>query len=310
MRLAPETRTRNVTQPAQQTMEPFGYDAPMTIGRPLIILGSGYTGQWLCRLAGRQSLPIHASSRRPDVRLTYVDPHARLRFDLAEPTTWSSLPPDADVIWTFPATPLEQVQAFARRYCSPSQRLVVLGSTSAYNTDGGHEEGLAPWIDEASPIRTSLPRVQGEEYLRTHHGAIILRVAGIYGPQRNPVEWIRQGRVGPTDKFVNLIHVEDLAHLCLLALQDGHPGETYNVSDGQPRRWSDVCAEVFRRWGIASSRQSDANESGKRILNRKLLDHFIYTVRHPNLYEALHTLQVTASPLRGEITARDVEPPD
>ena len=275
----------------------------MTTRRPLVILGSGYTGQSLCRLAGQQSLPFQASSRRPDVHLTYVEPHARLRFDLAEPTTWSALPPDADLIWTFPATPLEQVQAFAKQYCSPPRRLVVLGSTSAYNTGGDQAEGLPPWIDEASPINTSLPRVQGEEYLRTHHGAIILRVAGIYGPQRNPVEWIRQGRVGPTDKFVNLIHVEDLAHLCLLALQAGHTGETYNVSDGQPRRWADICAEVSRKWGIVGPRPAGNRELGKRILSHKVLAQFGHTLRHPDLYAALDAIEkVTA--LRTSPTSR------
>lgn len=287
-------------------MGQFVYDAPMTTRRPLVILGSGYTGLWIRQLAQQQALPIYASSRRPDLHLTYVEPEARLRFDLTEPATWPALPPDVDLIWTFPATPLEQVQAFASQYCNPSQRLVVLGSTSAYGTDRGHAEGIAPWIDETSPLNASLPRVQGEEYLRRHHGAIILRVAGIYGPQRNPLEWIRQGLVCPTDKFVNLIHVEDLAQLCLLALQAGQAGETYNVSDGQPRRWADICAEVSRRWGIVSPRQSAPKESGKRILNRKLIDHFTHTFRHPDLYDALQALQVAASSPRGDIAARDV----
>jgi nucleoside-diphosphate-sugar epimerase len=199
------------------------------------------------------------------------------------------------LIWTFPATPLEQVQAFANQYCGPSQKLVVLGSTSAYDKDDGPEEGMAPWIDETSPINTNLPRVQGEEYLRRHYGATVLRVAGIYGPGRNPLEWIKQGRVGPTDKFVNLIHVEDLARVCLLVLEGNHAGETYNVSDGQPRRWADICAQVSKRWGIVSPRQPGPKEFGKRILNHKLTAHLTYTFRHPDLYEALQTLPIRTS---------------
>lgn len=278
----------------------------MTTAHPLVILGSGYTGRWLYQLAGQLSLPVHASSRRPDHHLTTVAPQARLHFDLADPATWSSLPADADLIWSFPAVPIEQVRAFARHYCGRSRRLVVLGSTSAYDRPGAVAEPLPPWIDETHPVNIDLPRVQGEEYLREHYGAIILRVAGIYGPDRNPVDWIRQGRVGPTNKFVNLIHVEDLAQICLLALQVGHAGETYNVSDGQPRRWIDICAEVSRRWGILSPRQSSAKEPGKRILNRKLIDHLAPTFHHPNLYEALQALQAAASPPCGDIAARDV----
>lgn len=296
MRRSPETRTRISRSRAQQTDQPFRYDAPMTTPRPIVILGSGYTGRWIDSLALQQSLPILASSRRPDSRLTDVDPSRRIQFDLGEPGTWSAIPPDADLIWTFPATPLEQVQAFARQYCRPAGRLVVLGSTSAYDREGAPADDLPPWIDEAHPINPGLPRVQGEEYLRTHHGAIVLRVAGIYGPNRNPVEWIRQGRVGPTNKFVNLIHVEDLAHLCLLALQRGQAGETYNVSDGHPRRWADICAEVSGRWGVVSARQADRSESGKRIRNHKILAQLGYRLRHAELYEALQSIEADRQP--------------
>ena len=73
----------------RRTRVQLGYDAQMPPQRPLIILGSGYTGRYLYRVAGQQSLPIQASSRRPDIHLTYVEPQARLRFDLADPASWS-----------------------------------------------------------------------------------------------------------------------------------------------------------------------------------------------------------------------------
>ena len=263
----------------------------MDIRRPVVILGSGYTGRSIWNLATQQSLPVLASSRRPELHLAYVEPRSRLRFDLADSATWPVLPPDVDLIWTFPAAPLEQVQAFAGQYCGPSHKLVVLGSTSAYDEDGGHEEGVAPWIDETSPINTDLPRVQGEEYLRRYYGATVLRVAGIYGPGRNPLEWIKQGRIGPTDKFVNLVHVEDLARLCLLVLEGHHAGETYNVSDGQPRRWADICAEVSRRWGVVSPRSPRNAGPGKRILNQKVQAQFGHELTPLNLYDALAKIE-------------------
>ncbi len=263
----------------------------MSALRPIVILGTGYTGRWIQKLAREQSLPILASSRQPEHHLRDVAQTARIQFDLDHPSTWAALPLDADLIWTFPAVPLERVQAFAAYSCSHSHRLVVLGSTSAY--DRGEEPlmDLPPWIDETSPVNVDLPRVQGEEYLRTQHGGILLRVAGIYGPNRNPVEWIRQGRVGPTNKFVNLIHVEDLAALCLLALRTGRAGDIYNISDGHPRRWADICAEVSSRWGIVSPREASSSQPGKRICNRKALETLHYTLRHPELYHTLAALQ-------------------
>ena len=181
-----------------------------------------------------QGWTVHATSRNPLNNLAGIPSDQRLRFDLEQPSTWLNIPAQADLIWCFPATPLEQVQAFARTLNAPPRRIVVLGSTSAYEASDHSAEYPPPWIDESAPIDLTKPRVQGEEYLREYHGAIVLRVAGIYGPGRNPLDWIRQGRVGPSRKYVNLIHVEDLAAICLLALEQGKPGETYNVSDGTP----------------------------------------------------------------------------
>jgi len=93
------------------------------------------------------------------------------------------------------------------------------------------------------------PRVQGEKYLRNELCHIVLRVAGIYGPGRNLLDWIRQGRIGSSRKYVNLIHVEDLAAICFAALDRGHPGEAYNVSDGQPHTRNEIWPTAQQRWG-------------------------------------------------------------
>lgn len=291
MQFGQETRTGRHRKRPQETGRRFEYDGAMTAMPPLAILGFGYTGRCIFRLARTPARRILASSRRPESHLTDIPPPDRLRFDLTDQSSWHALPCDADLIWTFPATPLDQVQAFARHYCHAGRKLVVLGSTSAYDRNDHPPAELPPWIDETSPVNGDLPRVQGEEYLRTHHGAVILRVAGIYGPHRNPVEWIRRGRVGPTNKFVNLIHVEDLAQLCLQALAYGQPGASYNISDGHPRRWTEICHEVSSRWGVVSPRQAYADESGKRILNHRALTQLRYRLRYPDFYQALRSIE-------------------
>ncbi|CAE6689350.1 hypothetical protein [Nitrospira defluvii] len=291
MQFGQETRTGRHRKRPQETGRRFEYDGAMTAMPPLAILGFGYTGRCIFRLARTPARRILASSRRPESHLTDIPPPDRLRFDLTDQSSWHALPCDADLIWTFPATPLDQVQAFARHHCHAGRKLVVLGSTSAYDRNDHPPVELPPWIDETSPVNGDLPRVQGEEYLRTHHGAVILRVAGIYGPHRNPVEWIRRGRVGPTNKFVNLIHVEDLAQLCLQALAYGQPGASYNISDGHPRRWTEICHEVSSRWGVVSPRQAYADESGKRILNHRALTQLRYRLRYPDFYQALRSIE-------------------
>ena len=263
---------------------------------PLVVLGSGYTGRVLHRMATSQGWTVHATSRNPLNNLAGLPSEQCLRFDLEQPSTWLNLPAKADLIWCFPATPLEQVQAFARTLNAPPRRMVILGSTSAYEVSDHSAEYPPPWIDESAPIDLSKPRVQGEEYLRKHHGAIVLRVAGIYGLERNPLDWIRQGRIGPSRKYVNLIHVEDLAAICLAAIEKGKPGETYNVSDGTPYLWSQICATAQQRWGVAPAAAKEDGSSGKRISNAKLLADLGYTLRHPDLYKALDLIESTRSP--------------
>jgi hypothetical protein len=263
----------------------------LTVNKSLVILGSGYTARFVLPLAERRYSLVLATSREPDRHLSHIQPDRRIQFDLTQQGTWNNVPTDADLLWCFPATPLKLVRQFTAASAPCLRRLVVLGSTSAYTTNS--IEYPPHWIDETAPLDLTQPRVEGEEFLRTHCAAVILRVAGIYGPGRNPVDWIKRGRVGPSRKYVNLIHVEDLAAICLAALQGGTPGETYNVSDGIPRTWKEICRFAKDRWGIQPSVEMDDASAGKRIANGKLmslLNSAQQTLSNSDLYRSLEQL--------------------
>ncbi|HJT20749.1 MAG TPA: hypothetical protein VJ746_09775 [Nitrospira sp.] len=147
-----------------------------------------------------------------------------------------------------------------------------------------------PWLDETTPVDSSRPRVQGEEFLRQACAAIVLRVAGIYGPGRDPLEWIKSGRVGRSRRYVNLIHVEDLAGIVLAAFDRGTPGEIYNVADGTPRTWDEICKTVEERWKVRSSTSMPHQGPGKRIDTCKLMRELQPQLSHSDLYEALAAL--------------------
>lgn len=255
----------------------------------LVILGSGYTAGFVLRLAKSRYTKVLATSREPDRHLSHVPSSQRTRFDLSQKDTWTNIPAQADLLWCFPAEPPDLVKDFAATMQASTRRLVVLGSTSAYNIGDAHDYP-PPWIDETAPLDLTKPRVQGEEFLRTHCNAILLRVAGIYGPHRNPIDWIRTGRVGPTRKFVNLIHVEDLAAICLTALERGTPGEAYNVSDGTPRTWNEIYGSIHARTGISLPTATHDKESGKRLSTSKLTEQLGYTIQHPDLVHELDCL--------------------
>lgn len=261
--------------------------------RSLAILGAGYTARVLLPLAQNHYSHVFATSRDPDRHLTHLRPDQRLRFDLARPETWQAIPTSTDVLWCFPAVPIELVQQFADAASLRTHRLVVLGSTSAYDISSSVEYPPL-WVDETAPVDLTKPRVQAEELLRKSYGAILLRVAGIYGPDRNPVEWIRTGRVNRSHKYVNLIHVEDLALSCVAALMHAESSGIYNVSDGNPMTWMEICKMVEQRWGIQSLNSQDADSPGKRVLNNRMCDLLKLHgagLRHRDLFETLELIQ-------------------
>lgn len=275
------------------TLHPAWQGARQDLHPSLTILGSGYTAKALLPLAECRYTHVYATSRTPERHLSHLNPERRILFDLARPDTWASIPTETDVLWCFPAVPIELVRQFADAVSLGARRLVILGSTSAYN-DGASSAYPPPWIDESTAIDTTIPRVKSEELLRTAYGGAVLRVAGIYGPDRNPLDWIKTGRVNRSRKYVNLIHIEDLSVTCLAALRHAKSGDVYNVSDGHPRTWSEICELVERRWDIRSSVSDEPRPSGKRVSNTKmckLLDLDQAGLHHTDLFEALEAIQ-------------------
>src|SRR5690348_12672854 len=113
----------------------------------IVILGAGYTGRFIYAQTIARGLSALVTSRAPDIHLPFASPSHRIPFDLDREVTWRNLSAGADLIWCFPAMPLESISAFAETVLQHARRIVVLGSTSAYETsaiDAHHE------IDESA----------------------------------------------------------------------------------------------------------------------------------------------------------------
>ncbi|GJL68045.1 MAG: NAD(P)-dependent oxidoreductase [Nitrospirales bacterium] len=251
---------------------------------PLVVLGTGYTGRRIYHQAREAGWNVFATSRMPDVHLSDISPAHRIHFDLTQPETWRSIPTPAHLIWCFPATPLPMVQKFFTSRPGESGRILVMGSTSAYGTNCGA-------VTEQTPVNMDLPRVQGEEYLRTQLGAVVMRLAGLYGPGRHVLDWMRKGRIRNTPKWVNLLHVEDAAGICLRALERAQNGTTYLASDGTPRTWSEIFSIASEKWSMLIPPPTPLREIGKQVSIHKLLTTLHYTLRFPDLYQALDDIE-------------------
>jgi nucleoside-diphosphate-sugar epimerase len=179
------------------------------------------------------------------------------------------------------------------------------------STTGVYPDAAGAWIDESTPTdpqreggRASLA---AEEVLRASPvapQAVILRMAGLYGPGRVPfLERLRAGQSIPAaeEGWLNLIHIDDAAAAIVAAerwmLARGPAGpRALNVCDGRPVRRAAYYAEVARLMGgpaprfeapdPASHRVARAATS-RRISNAELLRELQFTLLYPSYREGL-----------------------
>jgi nucleoside-diphosphate-sugar epimerase len=187
------------------------------------------------------------------------------------------------------------------------RRIVYLSTTGVYGDCGG------AWVDEGRTVQPVAPRARrrwnAEQRLRTwrdHDGGelVILRVAGIYGPGKLPLDRLRkrlpliQESEAP---FSNRIHIDDLVQVCVAAMERGGDGEIYNVSDGHPTTMTDYFSRLADQAGLPrpplitlgeGDRQLSAGmmsymRESRRLNNRKLREELGVELCYPDLESGL-----------------------
>ena len=189
----------------------------------------------------------------------------------------------------------------------PPRRIVYISTTGVYGDCGGD------WVDETWPVKPaaerSLRRWNAEQRLRAfvqRYGGelVILRVAGIYGPGRLPLERLRRGlpMVRPEEApYSNRIHADDLAAACIAAMERGENGAVYNACDHAPSTMVDYFDRIADATGLprpprislaeaaeqlSAGMMSYMRES-RRLSNRKLREELGVTLRYPTLADGL-----------------------
>ncbi len=180
------------------------------------------------------------------------------------------------------------------------KKYVYTSSTGVYGQNDGSE------VTEDSPTmpetETAKILVETESILfdavrSQGFPAVVLRVAGIYGPHRGHLfrQFLRgEARItGPGLRVLNMIHREDLSGVIVTALENGSPGAVYNAVDDEP-----VCEIDFFRWLAErlgrSLPPSSAEEipgpskrraTNKTVRNRKLKADLGYVFKYPTFRE-------------------------
>ncbi|QDS90589.1 NAD dependent epimerase/dehydratase family protein [Rosistilla ulvae] len=215
-----------------------------------LIFGCGYLGKRVALRLQNQDWHVFAVTRnRPtaaDLQTAGISP---IVADWTRPTTLRNLPQtDRTLVavgWDRSGGQ-SQYDVYvgglrnALQATSPKSNLVYISSTGVYHQNGG------TWVDEASPCCPAIgsggwAHLQAESLLRQKRPGFpstILRMAGLYGPNRIPrAKEILSGKPlsAPTEGYLNLIHIDDAASAVMAAWQTS-PSETktYVISDGTP----------------------------------------------------------------------------
>ncbi len=190
---------------------------------------------------------------------------------------------------------------------APPSRVVYISTSGVYgDCRGAHvdESRLTnPGTDRARR-RCDAEQVLTDWTGRLGAALVVLRAPGIYGDNRFPLNRLRGGTPVLTrddDVFTNHIHAEDLAGICIAALDKQVPGGIYNTVDDSAilmGDWMDLVADGFglprpprvprseARARIPAPMLSFMSES-RRLVNGRLKRDMGYVLRFPTVADGV-----------------------
>ncbi|MBC8041706.1 MAG: NAD-dependent epimerase/dehydratase family protein [Opitutaceae bacterium] len=267
-------------------------------GRHLVVFGAGYVGGALARRALAAGWRVTALTRNAETA-------ARLRAagcavvigELAGDAWWSdpALAGGADRVAVTVAAGGGGVEGYRRSYVEGLRsvvgwgkrviaeggragRLIYTSSTSVYPQDGGvrvTEDDPVGGEAETTRALVEAERIAGEW---PGAGAMVLRLAGIYGPERTHlVEQVRSGEVaGRPEAHLNLIYRDDVLDVMEAVWERGaltsrgklgsEDTEVFNLADAGEATKGEVVTWLAERLGVAMPRFTGLPAGGRRAV--------------------------------------------
>jgi nucleoside-diphosphate-sugar epimerase len=256
----------------------------------------------------------------------------QIESDEATASTWTILQADLDlqkslvvlptsesrILYLAPPPESGQADSRMRNFCTAlTQRLPESPAGIVYvSTSGVYGDCAGELVDESRPVNPQTDRARRRldaETALQQWGAlyrvpiVILRVAGIYGPGRLPLQRLQAGMpvLRPEQSpFSNRIHADDLARVCLAALDRAAAQGVFNVCDGEQSRMTDYFLAVARAFNLPEPEQIDRQEAqqrfspemlsylaeSRRLDNRRLLESLSIKLLYPTLAAGLRSL--------------------
>lgn len=277
----------------------------------ILVLGCGYVGSRVAASWVADGHDVFALTRRPENALSFRDAGIQpILGDVCEAASLKDLPQVDLTLHSigFDRTSgktQEEVTCGGLRHVlthlpACCDRFIQISSTSVYGQSSGE------WIDENAACEPVQPGGQlalaAENMLfeafeaRRHGQATVLRLAGIYGPERllSRVNALRDGLKlsGRGDSWLNLIYVDDAVTAIRACAMPGAQVDhkIYNVVDDEPITRRDYFECLASLVGAPAPQfdptQPGARGSGglnKRCSNRRLREAFDWSPANPTM---------------------------
>ncbi|MBP1182568.1 SDR family oxidoreductase [Methylobacterium sp. PvR107] len=184
-----------------------------------------------------------------------------------------------------------------------------LSTIGVYGDQGG------AWIDEATPAapRSARSRIRLDAeaaWLKlgaeTGKAVQVFRLSGIYGPGRNPIVKLREGRsqrIVKAGQVFNRIHVDDIATTLRASIDRPRAGAVYNVTDNEPAAPQTVTEHAAALAGLPLPPEIDFETAdlspmarsfygeNKRVRNALIRDELGVALAYPTYREGLAALK-------------------
>lgn len=279
----------------------------------ILVAGCGYVGTRIgthFRARNQKVWGITRTSERRDaLQKIGITP---LVADLTNPESLSIIPDNIHFLIICPSPDSRDETAYRNVYLDGIGNLIRqvqknsrpiftihLSSTGVYGERGGD------WVTEETSPQPDSERgkilLEAErQVLNSGLISCVFRLAGIYGPGRNRIALIREKKFlnDSNDKFVNLIHVDDIVKAIPFLFNSADAGQIYLGVDDEPVKRSEYYEWISEKLGVEYPKIIHPKQiSGKRCQNAKL-ENLGFTFQYPTFREGYTTLisQEASSP--------------
>jgi len=258
----------------------------------ILVVGAGYVGKAIIKAYAEKKQRVYGLVKSED-SAEAIESLGGIAMvaDLQKSETLKKIPP-AHFIVVCPAPEERTENAYRCIYVdgvghflraiqnNPRPYLILYTSSTRVWGHSGPQ-----WLDEnveavARDEKAEILLEAEKQILECGYPSLVLRLAGIYGPNRLPLDRIKKQvpMVSERDSpWTNRIHIDDLANICITAMEHAEDGEIFNVgTENRP------VGEIAEKAGCSSA--TARKHLGNECATNDLFKQYDGSSRGPTTY--------------------------